>query len=490
MLFRSSSIFLAWMMPADDQQPPPPPPPAPPEHYYGYPPPPPPASDYYHYYPFPHPHYPAPFIPPAYHPPPAAYPAYTPSPLRPPSHHPPHTPPFGSPRPGPWKNRTFSPRSPYSNTSSPSTQGPHSPASNSHPHHNHQPLLRGSLAQAKLRGHPIPDHLPLATLSLDHHHHHHNHHHRHNHHNHSHHSHKPALPKPPVHSQHALWVGNIPNDASHEELWKFFSAQRQQQAPLPGAGVESIHLIARSNCAFVNYISQAHLAQAIACSNGKPLRALDPYCKPLLCRIRKPEDNIKSGVGAQRIGGLHRSWIKRSDPAHSHAHHPKHRHTLPAPAADHAAKLPPSRENNHHHQQHSNSLNESSNIRTSSTLTAASNQSQSTTSSFLTSHFPRRYFILKAYTDEDLRISVDRSIWVSQTHNEPVLDQAYRTSAEGVYLIFSANQSGAFFGYARMAGPISGGTSARRARRKSLPPGSPAPEIGRASCRERVSTVV
>ncbi|WAQ85547.1 hypothetical protein PtA15_6A175, partial [Puccinia triticina] len=382
-------------MPADDQQPPPPPPPAPPEHYYGYPPPPPPASDYYHYYPFPHPHYPAPFIPPAYHPPPAAYPAYTPSPLRPPSHHPPHTPPFGSPRPGPWKNRTFSPRSPYSNTSSPSTQGPHSPASNSHPHHNHQPLLRGSLAQAKLRGHPIPDHLPLATLSLDHHHHHHNHHHRHNHHNHSHHSHKPALPKPPVHSQHALWVGNIPNDASHEELWKFFSAQRQQQAPLPGAGVESIHLIARSNCAFVNYISQAHLAQAIACSNGKPLRALDPYCKPLLCRIRKPEDNIKSGVGAQRIGGLHRSWIKRSDPAHSHAHHPKHRHTLPAPAADHAAKLPPSRENNHHHQQHSNSLNESSNIRTSSTLTAASNQSQSTTSSFLTSHFPRRYFILK-----------------------------------------------------------------------------------------------
>ncbi|WAR55433.1 hypothetical protein PtB15_6B174 [Puccinia triticina] len=328
---------------------------------------------------------------------------------------------------------------PYSNTSSPSTQGPHSPASNSHPHHNHQPLLRGSLAQAKLRGHPIPDHLPLATLSLDHHHHHHNHHHRHNHHNHSHHSHKPALPKPPVHSQHALWVGNIPNDASHEELWKFFSAQRQQQAPLPGAGVESIHLIARSNCAFVNYISQAHLAQAIACSNGKPLRALDPYCKPLLCRIRKPEDNIKSGVGAQRIGGL---------------------------------------ENNHHHQQHSNSLNESSNIRTSSTLTAASNQSQSTTSSFLTSHFPRRYFILKAYTDEDLRISVDRSIWVSQTHNEPVLDQAYRTSAEGVYLIFSANQSGAFFGYARMAGPISGGTSARRARRKSLPPGSPAPATG------------
>jgi hypothetical protein len=41
-----------------------------------------------------------------------------------------------------------------------------------------------------------------------------------------------------------------------------------------------------------------------------------------------------------------------------------------------------------------------------------------------------------------------------------------------VFLIFSANQSGSFFGYARMAGPIAG----VRGRRQSLPPASPPTE--------------
>ncbi|KAA1098331.1 hypothetical protein PGT21_033614 [Puccinia graminis f. sp. tritici] len=468
-----------------------------------------------------------PYLP---HPPPPPPPQqqqpiiYNSSPLRPHHHHhinkpsaynnSPQTTPFGSPKPHHhhhhhWKNNRhhirspasprhppplFSPRSPYSSTSSPSTQGPQSPSSLppiiSHQQQQHQqPLLRGSLAQAKLRGHPIPtnsfkpEHIPFATLSLQHTPPHHQQHHHHHHHN------KTALPKPPIHSQHALWVGNIPNDASHEELWKFFSAQPittptfKQQQLTGGAGVESIHLIARSNCAFVNYLSHAHLNQAISLCNGKPLRPLDPYCKPLLCRIRKPEDNIKSGVGAQRIGGLHRSWVKRSadhPPSSHHNQFNKHRHTLPpsSTTTQNTKNLHNNnnnRENIHQQQQqHSNSLNEPSttNLRTSSTLTAASNQSQSTTSSFLASHFPRRYFILKAYTDEDLRISVDRSIWVSQAHNEPILDQAYRTSGEGVFLIFSANQSGSFFGYARMAGPIAG----VRGRRQSLPPASPPTE--------------
>jgi hypothetical protein len=43
--------------------------------------------------------------------------------------------------------------------------------------------------------------------------------------------------------------------------------------------------------------------------------------------------------------------------------------------------------------------------------------------------------------------------WKTQTHNEPILDQAFRTSNE-VYLIFGANRSGEFFGYAKMIEPI------------------------------------
>lgn len=60
----------------------------------------------------------------------------------------------------------------------------------------------------------------------------------------------------------------------------------------------------------------------------------------------------------------------------------------------------------------------------------------------------------QSHTEEDLELSVERSMWASQSHNEPVLDQAFRTCPDGVYLIFSANRSGEFFGYARMAGPI------------------------------------
>ena len=50
----------------------------------------------------------------------------------------------------------------------------------------------------------------------------------------------------------------------------------------------------------------------------------------------------------------------------------------------------------------------------------------------------------------DLDISVERGLWATQRHNEGVLDQAYRT-AKDVYLIFSVNRSGEFFGYARYA---------------------------------------
>ena len=48
----------------------------------------------------------------------------------------------------------------------------------------------------------------------------------------------------------------------------------------------------------------------------------------------------------------------------------------------------------------------------------------------------------------DLDLSVQRELWATQPHNEPVLDQAYRTSSV-VYLIFSVNKSGEFFGYAK-----------------------------------------
>ncbi|KAJ4344455.1 uncharacterized protein N0V89_012197 [Didymosphaeria variabile] len=52
-----------------------------------------------------------------------------------------------------------------------------------------------------------------------------------------------------------------------------------------------------------------------------------------------------------------------------------------------------------------------------------------------------------------LELSLRNGIWATQSHNEEALNNAFET-AENVYLIFSANKSGEYFGYARMASRI------------------------------------
>jgi hypothetical protein len=67
---------------------------------------------------------------------------------------------------------------------------------------------------------------------------------------------------------------------------------------------------------------------------------------------------------------------------------------------------------------------------------------------------PTRFFILKSLTVQDLEASVRKSSWVTQAKNEAALNNAFQ-EAETVYLIFSANRSGEYFGFARMTSAIS-----------------------------------
>ena len=100
-----------------------------------------------------------------------------------------------------------------------------------------------------------------------------------------------------------MWVGNVPSDATHEELYRFFNVPYA-----PGettTGVVSIFPISRSNCAFVNYSGQGPLEEAIKRFNGKQLRPNDPRCPGFVCRVRKVDDDLKAGVGAQRGMGIH-----------------------------------------------------------------------------------------------------------------------------------------------------------------------------------------
>ena len=81
----------------------------------------------------------------------------------------------------------------------------------------------------------------------------------------------------------------------------------------------------------------------------------------------------------------------------------------------------------------------------------------------------KRFFIMKSLTREDIELSVQNGYWMTQDHNETTLNKAFKVrsnclihhqpshltqTAEDVYLIFSANRSGQYFGYARMRNTI------------------------------------
>lgn len=53
----------------------------------------------------------------------------------------------------------------------------------------------------------------------------------------------------------------------------------------------------------------------------------------------------------------------------------------------------------------------------------------------------------------DLEASVRRGIWITQPQNEAILEKAHDES-EKVYLIFSANKSGEYYGYAQLLRPM------------------------------------
>ncbi|GAA5937922.1 uncharacterized protein JCM15063_005413 [Sporobolomyces koalae] len=264
---------------------------------------------------------------------------------------------------------------------------------------------------------------------------------------------KGNLPKPPAHSPFALWVGNVPSDASHSELWQFFVTRPSPHAmgiissdniDLDTPGVESIHLIARSNCAFVNYVSEIHLRHAITVANGLSLRPNDPRCKTLLCRVRKEEDESKTGVGAQRVGGIHKAFVK-----------------LQRERMNEAEQILRLKIDEQGSEPKSSATKAFEKRRESSSSVSAG--TTSTNSSFFAKHFEKRWFIMKSHDEADLKLSVESGLWATQPHNEPVLQQAFRT-AKDVYLVFSANGSGEWYGYARMSGPIASVASGKGSR--------------------------
>jgi hypothetical protein len=202
-------------------------------------------------------------------------------------------------------------------------------------------------------------------------------------------------PNPPTNrSQWVMWAGNIPSDASHDELWRFFSqsstpsAKSRVQEDAVSGGMVSIFLMPRSNCAFVNFETEAHLQAAILTFDGKPLRANDPRCPRIVCRIRRQDDDLKAGVGAQRGVGVHIRWIKDQQEKNKKARETSD--SAPSASSGSPEQAPPvsSSEDDVSSQSNPRAQAQSS--------SSGSGSYASTNSSILKRHFPKRYFILKS----------------------------------------------------------------------------------------------
>ena len=200
-------------------------------------------------------------------------------------------------------------------------------------------------------------------------------------------------PKSPAdRSEWVMWTGNVPSDATTDELLNFFNrpppplSPSQSESSLTSqrvyGGVSSIFLIARSNCAFVNFDSEAQLETATARFHGEPLRPDDPRCPRLVCRVRKRMDDLKAGVGAQRGNAMHVNWVKgqrakaKSEGVESSGSlQGRGRSSSPLSIPDNDGEG-----------------------RSPSSCSSSSGSLASTDSGVLSRYFPQRYFVLKSLT--------------------------------------------------------------------------------------------
>lgn len=167
--------------------------------------------------------------------------------------------------------------------------------------------------------------------------------------------------------------------------------------------------MSRSNCAFVNYKTEAICIAALKrFDNGKF------HGSRLVCRLRKGDVDATTAVAAAE--GANVSEGATGDTVNTDIQEPV-------------------------------IVNGSSVVLQDAHLTVLPSQNTAG------SKVPERYFIMKSLTLRDLEDAVRSSSWTTQLHNENLLDHAY-DGAVKVFLVFSANNSGGFFGYARMASSI------------------------------------
>jgi RNA recognition motif-containing protein len=184
-------------------------------------------------------------------------------------------------------------------------------------------------------------------------------------------------PRKPKQSGHALWVGNLPPGTTVVALKDHFSREATKD-------IESLFLISKSNCAFVNYRSEASCTAAMHRFHDSRFNGVR-----LVCRLRRssaPASGVPTGPSAM-VGS---QQVNASPPV------------TPRTDVEPAENL------------------QDDILGSSSQKDGEEEQKSSTDSS--------KYFIVKSLTLQDLELSVRNGIWATQSHNEDVLNKAFRVS--------------------------------------------------------------
>lgn len=189
-------------------------------------------------------------------------------------------------------------------------------------------------------------------------------------------------PRKPKQSGHALWVGNLPPATTVIELKDYFAREATKD-------IESVFLISKSNCAFVNYKSELACSSAMARFHDSRFKGVR-----LVCRLRRVSSIPAPGVP--------------TGPAST---------TLSAPAM----QLP-----NQGTSQAADATEPSDNLK---------NDEDHQHRGEPAGEKKDKFFVVKSLTVEDLESSVRNGIWATQAHNEVVLNQAFAVRLPFAFVI-------------------------------------------------------
>ncbi|KAG9236113.1 YT521-B-like domain-containing protein [Amylocarpus encephaloides] len=205
-------------------------------------------------------------------------------------------------------------------------------------------------------------------------------------------------PRKPRQTGYAIWVGNLPPQTELMSL----VAHVCKETP----GLESLFLISKSNCAFANFKDEATCTAAQSKIHDSRFQGVR-----LVSRLRKSSVGASAGI------------VAPTGPA-----------ALTPPSNPPVARSPSPRDQEDLSGNVASGPNDGTRVQDGVTV-------------------KDKYFVVKSLTVEDLELSVRNGIWATQSHNEEALNNGYRTT-DNVYLIFSANKSGEYFGYAKMTSQI------------------------------------